>query len=93
MEAVNIPYQFRCLIFPLLSRCCCQTDILTVVTVDGVKETRQAHLTGRLPGWIEFLQIARMAGVVKTNTKTTSKVSARGKICMFACYVPEHVKD
>jgi len=53
--------------------------MLTVVTIDGVSKTRQEHLTGKLPGWIDHLKVAGMAGVIKTHTPTTSKVSARDK--------------
>ena len=34
-----------------------------------------------------------MAGVIKTHTPTTSKVSARGKTCLFACYATDHARD
>jgi hypothetical protein len=44
----------------------------------------------KLPCWLDNLQIAGMAGLVKTHTKTTSKVSARGKTCLFACYSTNH---
>ena len=71
MEAANIPDKYRYLIFPLFSKWCCQTDMLTVIEVDGVSKTRHEHLTGSLPGWIGHLQIAGMAGVVKTHTGTT----------------------
>ena len=93
MEAAHVPDKFRYLIFPLFSQWCCQTDLLTIVSVNGVSKTRQEHLTGKLPLWLENLQIAGMAGVVKTHTKTTSKVSARGKTCLFACYSTDHAKD
>jgi len=61
--------------------------------VDGVLKTQQEHLTGQLPRWLENHQIAGMAGVVKTHTNTTSKVSAWGKTCLFACYATYHPKD
>ena len=93
MEAANIPDQYRYLMFPLFSRWSCQTDMLTVVAVDGVTKTRQEHLKGTLPGWIDHLQIAGMAGVVKTHTLTTAKVSARGKTCLFAHYATDYAKD
>ena len=93
MEAANIPDKYRYLIFPLFSKWCCQTDMLTVIEVDGVSKTRHEHLTGSLPGWIDHLQIAGMAGVMKTHTKTTSKVSARGKTCLFAGYSTDHARD
>ena len=67
--------------------------MLTVVTVDGVSKTRQEHLTGQLLGWMDNLQIAEMAGVIKTHTPTTSKLSTRGKTCLFACYATDHAKD
>ena len=66
--------------------------MLTVVSVDGIAKTRQEHLTGKLLGWIDNLQIAGMAGVIKTHTPTTSKVLARGKTCLFACYATDHAK-
>ena len=93
MEAANIPDSYRYLVFPLFSKWCCQTDMLTVVTIDGVSKTRQEHLTGKLPGWIDHLKVAGMAGVIKTHTPTTSKVSARGKTCLFACYSTDHARD
>ena len=34
-----------------------------------------------------------MARVIKTHTPTTSKVLARGKTCLFACYATDHAKD
>ena len=67
--------------------------MLTIVPVNGVQKTRQEHLTGHLPRWLDNLQIAGIAGVVKTHTKTTSKVSARGKTCLLACYSTDHAKD
>ena len=93
MEAANIPDEYRYLIFPLFSKWCYQTDMLTVMEVDGISKTRHEHLTGSLPGWIDHLKIVGMAGVVKTHTKTTSKVSARGKTCLFAGYSPDHARD
>ena len=67
--------------------------MLTVVAVDGVTKTQQEHLIGSLPGWIENLQIAGMAGVIKTHIPTISKVSARGNTCVFAFYATDHAKD
>ena len=55
--------------------------------------TKYEHLTGQFHLWLENLQIAGMAGVVKTHTKTTSKVLARGKTCLFACYATDHTKN
>ena len=66
--------------------------MLTVVLVDGVSKMQQEHLTGKLPGWFDSLQIARMAGVIKTHTLTTSKVLAREKTCLFACYTIDDAK-
>ena len=34
-----------------------------------------------------------MAGAVKTSTPSNSKVNARGKTCLFACYATDHAKD
>ena len=34
-----------------------------------------------------------MAGVINTHTPTTSKVSARGKTCLFACYATDHARE
>ena len=67
--------------------------MLTVVSVDGESETRQEHLTGKLLGWIDHLQIAEMAGVIKTHTPTTSKLLARGKTYLLVCYATDHAKD
>ena len=36
----NIPDEYIYLIFPLFSKWCCQTDMLTVVSVEGVSKTR-----------------------------------------------------
>ena len=34
-----------------------------------------------------------MAGVIKTHTPNTSKVSARGNTCLCACYTTDYTKD
>ncbi|VEU33926.1 unnamed protein product [Pseudo-nitzschia multistriata] len=93
LEDANVPDQFRYILFALFYKWCCQTDMLTVVEVDGVTKTRHEHLYGKLPGWVDHMQVAGMAGVVKTHTRTTPKVNARGKTCLFVCYATDHAKD
>ena len=90
MEDANIPDELRYSIFMMFFKWCCQTDQLTVVTINGVSKSRHEHMSGKLPNWVHHMQIAGMAGVVKTHTKTNTKVVPRGKTCMFVGYAADH---
>ena len=93
MAAANIPDKLRYVVFTLFYKWCCQTDMLTLITVNDEEKSRHEHITGEQPKWIKNMQVAGMAGMVKTHTKTTAKVKPRGKICMFACYTTNHARD
>ena len=93
LDAAHIPDHYRYVLFTHFSKYCCQTEMLTVVDVDGVSKTRHEHLYGRLPRWVEHMQVAGTAGIVKTHTRTTLKVDARGKKCLFVCYSTDHAND
>ena len=93
LEAANVPDRYRYVLFVLFSKWCAQTDMLEVVTVAGVTKTKHEFIYGERPQWTAHMQVAGMAGVVKTHTLDTPKVSARGQTCMFVCYAKDHAKD
>jgi len=93
LYAANIPVAYKHSLFRWFFMWCVQTDMLQVVTANGIEQTRYQHLLGRLPGWTEHMQIAGMAGYVKTHTAMTPKTSARGKKCLFVCYAEHHAGD
>ena len=54
-----------------------------MVAVNGVSKTRQKHLAGSLPGWIDHLQIAQMDSTWAMKKKPDGNYKARNAIQGF----------
>ena len=51
LEAANILDRYRYVLFVLFSKWCAQTDMLEVMTVDGVTKTKHEFIYGERPQW------------------------------------------
>jgi hypothetical protein len=83
MVAANIPEDIHYRIWSKVIQTACVLDGLTPVTIDGVIKSRVEHKFGGKPNCVAYLCTVGEAGTVKLRTKTTPKLSDRGKTCMY----------
>eukprot|EP00957_Ditylum_brightwellii_P048690 3694382-Ditylum_brightwellii.AAC.1 len=93
IQKANLPKAMRYKLFPKVFVTDTLLDGLVVVSISGVKKTRFEHFSGRIPKFVSHLQSWGEAGTVKTNKKTTLKISDRGVTCMMVRYAIHHEGD
>ena len=83
MYAANMPKHVQYKVFPYVFQTVTKLDWLVPVKINEVTKMRKVHFDGNKPKCIEHMHVIGEAGVVKTRTKTTPKISDRGITCMF----------
>ena len=93
MIDANVPYLTRYKIVHEAISTATKLDGLVIVSINGKKATRYEHFGLPIPKFVEFLRTWGEAGVVKTKTKTATKLTSKGSSCMFVRYADNHAGD
>ena len=93
MSQAQVPDEHRCLLFAKASAFATAVDGLTVIDVDGKKASRYVHWCGENPKWTKHMRKWGEAGTATLKSKTTGKLSDRGKVCMFVGHADDHAGD
>ena len=65
-------------------------DGLTIMDIDGLKQSRYEHAFKKKPKFVKYLRTIGEAGTVKITTNTTPKLQDRGIHCIFVGYALNH---
>ena len=93
MNGANISPSIRKYVCKECISCCTHTDGLVVREINGKSMTRYEHWGGELPKFAKHLREWGEAGIVTTRDIKTSKLTNKGKLCMFVGYSPQHAGD
>ena len=93
LHYANIPWSIRGLVAKDCAKTATLLDSLLSVKIDNKIATRWEHYYGEKPKIGPFLKIWGCAGVVKLKNKSTTKLKARGKVCMLIGYAENHHVD
>ena len=89
----NVPMEWRPMLWTEAFKMATLLDGLSVITIDGVSDTRCVHWCGENPAFASHLRTWGEAGMVKIKTKMTPKLANHGVQCMFVGHALNHPGD
>ena len=89
----NVPMEWRPMLWTEAFKTATLLDGSSVMTIDGVSDTRCVHWCGENPAFASHLRTWGEAGTVKIKTKTTPKLANRGVQCVFVGHALNHPGD
>ena len=93
MSGANVPPEIRKHVCKECINCCTHIDGLIVREINGEVKTRYEHWGGQLPKFAKYLREWGEAGIVCVRDIKTSKLTNKGKLCIFVGYSPQHAGD
>ena len=93
MNDIQVPRKLRYILWREAFQTATQLDGLTIIEIDGIKNTRYVHWDGSNPVFTKNLRTWGKAGVAKLFNKRSPKIFERGFTCMFVGYPNNHASD
>ena len=90
MHHANLPMEMRFRLFGEIFTTITLLDGLTIIEVDGLKQSRYKHIFKKKPKFVKYLRTIGKAGTVKITSDTTPKLQDRGIHCIFVGYALNH---
>ena len=90
MHQANLPMEMRFRLFGEIFTTITLLDGLTIIEVDGLKQSRYEHVFKKKPKFVKYLRTIGEAGTVKITSDTTPKLQDRGIHCIFVGYSLNH---
>ena len=90
MHHANLPMEMRFRLFGEIFTTITLLDGLTIIEVDGLKQSRYEHIFKKKPKFVKYLRTIGEAGTVKITSDTTPKLQDRGIHCIFVGYALNH---
>ena len=90
MHQANLPMEMRFWLFGEIFTTITLLDGLTIIEVDGLKQSRYEYIFKKKPKFVKYLRTIGEAGTVKITCDTTPKLQDRGIHCIFVGYALNH---
>ena len=90
MHHANLPMEMRFRLFGEIFTTITLLDGLTIIEVDGLKQSWYEHIFKKKPKFVKYLRTIGEAGTVKITSDTTPKLQDRGIHCIFVGYALNH---
>ena len=90
MHQANLPMEMRFRLFGEIFTTITLLDGLTIIEVDGLKQSWYKHIFKKKPKFVKYLCTIGKAGTVKIPSDTTPKLQDCGIHCIFVGYALNH---
>ena len=90
MHQANLPVEMQFRLFGEIFTTITLLDGLTIIEVDGLKQSRYEHVFKKKLKFVKYLRTIGEAGTVKITSDTTPKLQDRGIHCIFVGYSLNH---
>ena len=90
MHHANLPMEMRFRLFGEIFTTITLLDGLTIIEVDGLKQSQYEHIFKKKPKFVKYLRTIGEAGTEKITSDTTPKLQDRGIHCIFVGYALNH---